>query len=352
MIDRILEKGSKGLRLSLDEALKLAAFKDVDQVHALGKAAMRNRLKRFSRNATFVLNLMVNPSNICDSQCKFCHYHALENDPTAYTMSKKEILGQVSKYNLKEVHITGGMNKHWPYKKSLELISSINKLYPALYIKAYTAVEIDRFANDEKRSVEGILTELKQAGLNSLTGGGAELFSTRMRAKYCPNKISPETWISIHHLAHKLGIRSNATMLYGLDETDEEIVDHLIALRDAQDASEGFSCFIPLAYQPSTNDRSGTGPSPLENLRMVALSRLLLDNFAHIKAYWPMIGVDTAAAALSWGADDLDGTLGKERIAHSGLASSPESLSRNMMIDIIKFGGFIPAERDGNFNEQ
>ncbi|MBI5399303.1 CofH family radical SAM protein [Candidatus Saganbacteria bacterium] len=348
LLENILNKGALGQRLDRVEALQLAQLKTVDEVHALGSAALQNRLKRFGRQATYVLNLTVNPSNICDSKCKFCHYHAAEDDPTAYVMTLEEILKQIKELKPKEIHVTGGLNKHWPYKKSRELIAQIRKIYSALYIKAFTAVEIDRFAKDEARTAEEILLELKNSGLNSLAGGGAELFSLRMRKKYCPDKIGPKRWLEIHHLSHQLGISSNATMLYGLKESAEEIVDHLLALRAAQNKTGGFSCFIPLAYQREKGTDEN-GPSPLKNLRIIALARLILDNFKHIKAYWPMIGVDTAAVALSWGADDLDGTLGKERIAHSGSAVSPESLSRSMMIRTIEAGGFTAVERNGYF---
>ena len=348
-ISKILEKGSSLKRVSKPEALALANLTTVNQIHKLGQAGLKNRMNRFGRKASYVLNLAVNPSNICDSECGFCHYHASEHDPHSYVLTTEDILNQIKSFQPTEVHITGGLNKHWSYAKSLALITQIRSVHQKLYIKAYTAVEIDRFANDEKHSRLEILKELAAAGLNSLTGGGAEIFSERMRAKYCPTKIKPEAWLKTHHLAHGLGLSSNATMLYGLGETSEEIIDHLFALRDAQDKTGGFSCFIPLAYQPMKNNSSDYSSSPLENLKIIALSRLVLDNFNHIKAYWPMIGIETAAVGLSWGADDLDGTLGKERIAHAGDSRSPEALSRSMMIATIKSGGFIPHERRGDF---
>jgi len=179
---------------------------------------------------------------------------------------------------------------------------------------------------------------------------GRQGANERMRRKYCHLKTSPEEWLAIHRTAHEIGVGSNATMLYGLGESAAEVVDHLIRLREAQDRSEGFSCFIPLAYQPDKAKAHDRGPSPLDNLRIMALSRLILDNIPHIKAYWPMIGIETAAAGLSWGADDLDGTLGEERIAHAGNARSPSALSAEMMRTTIRLGGFTPVERDGEFN--
>jgi aminodeoxyfutalosine synthase len=310
---------------------------------------LENKKDRFGLKATYVINYSVNPSNLCSSQCKFCHYHAQEGDPHAYILSQEEILAPLAQMKPKEIHITGGLNDSWNLKNSLSLITEIHRLYPNLFIKAFTAVEIDSFAVSSKTSPKVILQKLQVAGLQSLTGGGAEMFSPRLREKYCPQKISPESWLGIHQAAHSIGIASNATMLYGIGETDQEIVDHFLTLREAQDRSRGFSCFIPLAYQPEKNKPQDRGPSALENLRIIALARLLLDNFDHIKAYWPMIGLATAAVALSFGADDLDGTLGKERIAHSGAAKSPEFLSRTMMEDTIRSGGFVPMERGGDF---
>ena len=242
------------------------------------------------------------------------------------------------------------MNRFWPFARALQLIDKIRSAHPSVYIKAYTAVEIDRFAQDEKQTPRDILQSLQAAGLQSLTGGGAELFAERMRRQYCPSKITAAAWLAIHHTAHALGLSSNATMLYGLGESAEELVDHLLQLREAQAQSHGFSCFIPLAYQPAKNNPAERSPAPRENLRVIALSRLILDNVPHLKAYWPMIGVETAAAALSWGADDLDGTLGEERIAHAGNARTPSALSAEMMQTTIRLGGFIAQERDGDFN--
>jgi aminodeoxyfutalosine synthase len=348
-LDAILSKAATGKRINRSETLILASCNTIDHIHKLGRAALTNRTRRFGNKATYVINLAVNPSNICDGKCGFCHYHTSEGDARAYVLTEKEILRRVRKTTPSEIHITGGMNRFWTFPKACELIRKIWELQPGIHIKAYTAVEIDRFAKNEKASVTDILTILKEAGLQSLTGGGAELFSERMRKKYCPSKISPETWLSIHREAHKLGLSTNATMLYGLGESAEEITDHLHALRNMQDNSKGFSCFIPLAYQPSQDDPKDRGPSPLENLRIIALARLVLDNFPHIKAYWPMIGTETAATGLSWGADDLDGTLGEEKIAHAGAAKSPTSLNHKMMKETIRLGGFTAVERDGVF---
>lgn len=349
-MNQILAKAAACQRLTRADALALASDASVGHLLALGQAALQNRLQRVGRTATYVLNLAINPSNICDQKCGFCHYHADETAPHAYVLSEEAILRRIAELNPREVHITGGMNRFWPFARALGLITQIRARHPAVYIKAYTAVEIDRFARDSQKTPREILLALQAAGLQSLTGGGAELFSEQMRRKFCPSKITADAWLAIHHTAHALGLSSNATMLYGLGESAAERVDHLLRLRAAQDQSKGFSCFIPLAYQPEKKNPDDHGPSPRENLRVIALSRLILDNVPHIKAYWPMIGLETAAAALSWGADDLDGTLGEERIAHAGAARTPNALSAEMMQKTIRLGGFTPVERDGNFN--
>ncbi len=347
--DRALERGAAGDRLAPEEALALASASSPDEVLRLGQAALANRQERFGDRATYVFNLSINPSNICRGGCRFCQYSARPHDEHAYTLDSETILGQIGEARPVEVHIVGGMNRTWDLERSLGLIQEIRRRHPLIHIKAYTAVEIDWFARSENSTVRDVLKAFKEAGLEAMPGGGAELFSARMRDEYCPDKLSPEGWIAIHAAAHGLGISTNATMLYGLDETPAERVEHLLALRRAQDDSGGFSCFIPLAYQPGGDEAWREGPPPQVNLAVVALARLVLDNVPHIKAYWPMIGLETAAAALSWGADDLDGTLGHERIAHAAGARTPRSVTRDQMEETIRLGGFRPVERDGQF---
>ncbi len=346
---RALEVGKAGQRLSEEEALALAEANTPTEIHHLGEAALLNRKRRFGERATYVYNLSINPSNICNGGCLFCRYSALPDDDHAYVLEENTIFDQIATTNPSEVHIVGGMNRIWGFQRNLALISDIRERYPLMHIKAYTAVELDWFSRFEDLTIEEVLISLKEAGLNALPGGGAEIFSARMRSKYCPSKLSPEGWIAIHHLAHKMDISTNATMLYGLGETPTERVEHLLALREAQDKTGGFSCFIPLAYQPGEERMSEDRVSPIVDLSVVALARLILDNVPHIKAYWPMIGLDTTAVALSWGADDLDGTLGHERIAHTAGARTPRSVTQEQMEETIRLGGFEPAERDGRF---
>ncbi len=345
-----LTKGGEGERLSREEALALVSLLTPKALFELQCAALRNRHGRYGKRATFVSNLQINPSNICEGTCRFCRYAAKPGDPHAYVMSEQEICDRIDRARPAEVHIVGGMNREWPFERSLGLVRRVRELWPTLHIKAFTAVEIDYFARETGETPAAVLAALREAGVDALPGGGAEIFSARMRRAHCPSKLSPEGWLDIHRRAHGLGMITNATLLYGLDETDEERVDHLLALREAQDGSGGFSCFIPLPYQPGADADRLDGPSPLLDLGMVALARLVLDNFDHIKAYWPMMGLETAAAALSFGADDLDGTIGEERIAHAAGAPTPKAVSRERMIDTISAGGFEPFERDGRFN--
>jgi aminodeoxyfutalosine synthase len=350
LAEQALKKGAANKRLGRDEALALTTLTAPTALHRLGAAARCNRDDRFATRATYVANLTINPSNICEGRCGFCRYSAQEGDDHAYVLDEKTILERVERLEPVEVHIVGGMNDIWDFDRSLALLQAIKGKSSDIHIKAFTAPEIDRFAKRSKNSTTQVLSLLKDAGLDAMPGGGAEVFSKRMRDKYCPSKISSSAWIDIHQQAHQLGISTNATMLYGLDESWEERIDHLIALREAQDQTGGFSCFIPLAYQPEENDPDGTGPTPRLNLMVTAVSRLVLDNFDHIKAYWPMLGLETAAAALSWGADDLDGTLGEERIAHAAGAKTPKSVTRERMVETISLGGYDPVERDGLFN--
>jgi len=344
-----LSKGANGERLSRDEAAALARARRPDEIHALGEAALANRRARFGNRATYVFNLQINPSNICAGTCRFCRYSARPGDAHAYALDEAEILNRIERLQPTEVHVVGGMNAIWDYDRSLGLVREIRRRHPGMFIKAFTAVEIDWFARTAGKDARDVLLELVEAGLDGMPGGGAEIFSPRMRERLCPEKIDPAEWMRIHRIAHGLGIGTNATMLYGLGETPDERAEHLLALRDAQDATGGFACFIPLAYQPGENAAWEDAPPPIESLGVIALARLVLDNIPHVKAYWPMIGLETAAAGLSWGADDLDGTLGEERIAHAAGARSPKALTRRRMQETIRLGGFEPVERDGRF---
>lgn len=349
LFEKALEKGGRGERLARDEAMALAARITPDRLHALGRAALANRRLRFGGKATFVFNLQINPANVCGARCTFCNYAASKNDPHAYVMSEEEILGKVAQLQPTEAHIVGGLNQVWPYERNLGLVRQLRTQYPDLHIKAFTAVEIAYFAKTARKSELQILEELKDAGVEALPGGGAEIFSERLWQQHWKNKIGPKDWVRIHQLAHALGLATNATMLFGFGDTWAERMEHLLILRQAQDQSRGFACFIPLAFQPGEGRFVSHGPTPLETLAVLAIARLVLDNIAHLKSYWPMSGVETAAAGLSWGADDMDGTISEEKIAHLAGATTPKGLARERMTETIRMAGFEPVERDGRF---
>ena len=343
-----IEKMAQCRRLDRPEALALAQITQPDQFLALGQAAYANRTARFKNRATFVYNLHINPSNLCEGGCRFCGYAKKQGEADAYVLSENQILEQVSQHKPAEVHIVGGLNHTWTFERSLRLIQLLRDRFSHIFIKAFTAVELDWFARQANLDSQEVLRQLVESGVDGLPGGGAEVFAKRIRDKLCPNKLTPQGFLEIHQQAHQLGIGTNATMLAGLGETVAERVDHLFALRQAQDQSGGFISFIPLFYQ--TQKPGQHQPlSPMQRLVIIALARAVLDNFPHIKAYWPMLGLETAATALSFGADDLDGTLGKERIVHAAGAKTPKSLALERLAQTVRIGGFQPMERDGAF---
>lgn len=352
IFEKALNKGALCERLTREEAYSLAESITPDRLHRLGNAALSNRQKRFGREATYVFNIQINPSNICGSGCTFCNYAASKTAPHAYVMEESEILEKVERLRPTEAHIVGGLNQIWSYRRSLGLIASLRSNFPDLHIKAYTAVEIDYFARTGKLSESDVLDQLKEAGMDAMPGGGAEIFSERLYRLHWKGKTSPKNWVRIHQLAHSKKIPTNATMLFGFGDTWEERIEHMLILRQAQDDSGGFSCFIPLPFQPGTGRFIEQGPTPLETLSVLAISRLVLDNIPHLKSYWPMTGLETGAAGLSWGADDMDGTISEEKIAHLAGAAGPIGLARTKMMETISMAGFTPVERDGMFGEK
>ena len=350
IFEQALEKGSRCERLSRKAAYCLAEAITPDRLHRLGEAALANRRQRFGRQATYVFNMQINPTNICGSGCTFCNYAASKNAPHAYVLEEAEIFEKVKRLCPTEVHIVGGLNQIWPFQRNLELVRSLRSRFSGLHIKAYTAVEIDYFAKTVGLPESAVLDRLKAAGMDAMPGGGAEIFSERLYRQHWKNKTSPEGWVRIHQLAHGKGIPTNATMLFGFGDTWEERIEHLLILRQAQEQSGGFSCFIPLPFQPGVGNFIEKGPTPLETLAVLAISRLVLDNIPHLKSYWPMTGLETGAAGLSWGADDMDGTIGEEKIAHLAGAATPVGLARDKMVQTINTAGFIPVERDGAFS--
>jgi aminodeoxyfutalosine synthase len=299
----------------------------------------------------FVLNRKIEHTNICVLSCKFCDFATKKDRPNAYEMTVEEILSKLSP-ELHEVHITGGMPPDWPWERYVEMVRTIHDKFPNIDVKAYTAVEIDFFHKKFKKSIEEVLLELKAAGLCTMPGGGAEVFSERVRRLLFNQKIGAKAWVDIHRTAHRLGIPTNATILYGHIETFEERIIHLIKLRELQDETGGFLSFIPLAFQPGDTGIKGRSEftSAIDDLKTIAISRLMLDNFPHIKAYWVMLTEEVAAIALNFGADDMEGTVGEEHIAHDAGAISPMKLAKDQIIKIIRDAGKIPVERDVYYN--
>jgi aminodeoxyfutalosine synthase len=265
-------------------------------------------------------------------------------------MSMEEILGHVDE-ETREVHIVGGHHPDWPFEKYEEIVRSIHQHFPNVQVKAFTAAEIDYFYRRWKVTPEESLARLKEAGLRSMPGGGAEVFSDRVHKLLFAGKSNADRWAEIHRLAHNMGIHSNATLLYGHIETYQERVEHMLRLRELQDETGGFLAFIPLEYQVGDTHLVPRQASAIDDLKTIAAARLLLDNFPHIKAYWVMIGEETASIALNFGASDLDGTIGEERIAHAALAASPVGLARERMLRLIRDAGKTPVERDALYNE-
>lgn len=333
--------------LTFEEARELFADDSPDALFALRALADAARVARHGRRATFVDNLQINPSNVCVRDCKFCGFAAKPGESHAFVQSEEEIFDAVAAHAPNEVHIVGGLNHEWGYRRSLALVDALHTRFPAMYIKSFTAVEMHWFARTAKLPLETVLKEMRAAGMHSMPGGGAELFSERIRQAHFRHKLGADDWLDVHARAHRLGIQSNATMLFGFGETLEERLQHLFRLRDQQAETGGFVSFIPLAMQYGKD--SSRAISPFENLKIIAMSRLVLDNIPHIKAYWPMIGLSTAAAGLSWGADDLDGTIGMEKVAHGSGATTPKLVARDEMWRLIEFAGYEPVERGGDY---
>ena len=347
-LDDICEKVLSGERLNMEEGLTLFT---TPHVHVVGALANWVREKRHGDITYFNRNLHINATNVCEADCIFCSFSRLKTgDAAAYTMTMQQAVGRIAALKqtfVSEVHIVNGLNPDLPFSYYTDLLKAIKSERPDLHIKGFTAVEIHYYAEKYQMTYAEVLLQLREAGLDSLPGGGAEIFHPRARRKLCRDKVDGEGWIEIHRTAHRLGFRTNSTMLFGSIEKLEERVDHLLQLRSLQDETGGFQTFIPLKYHNSNNRLQRLGEtSSMDCLRTIAAARLLLDNFDHIKAYWPMLGVETAQLSLSWGADDLDGTVREERIYHMAGAKTPQMLGRRQLIQLIERAGRLPVERD------
>ncbi|MCX6143822.1 MAG: aminofutalosine synthase MqnE [Ignavibacteriales bacterium] len=344
----IWQKVQRGERLSFEDGLTMFRTSDVI---SLGKMAHFVQKERSGDAVYFVLNQKIEPTNICVLACKFCDFATKAGRPDAYGMTIHEILHKLTP-DIHEVHITGGLHPDWEWDYYLEMLRQIKAQFPNVDIKAFTAVEIDFFHKKFKLPIDEVLRQLKEAGMRTMPGGGAEVFSERVRKRLFSSKIGAKVWLDIHRAAHLMGIPTNSTILYGHIETLEERVDHLVKLRTLQDETRGFLTFIPLAFQPGDTGIKPTNrfTSAIDDLKMIAVSRLMLDNFPHIKAYWVMLTEEVASVALNFGADDLDGTVGGEKIAHDAGAITPMQLTKEKIIKIIRDAGKIPVERDVFYN--
>lgn len=349
----LVEKVEKGQRLNRDDGIRLMKSKDILTV---GYMADLIRKRKNEDNVYFVVNRHINHTNVCKTRCKLCAFGRDADDQGAYLLSLDEIeekAREVQNAHVSELHIVGGCHPDLRLEYYEDMLRRVRRILPHLKITAFTAVEIDHFAASEGISISEVLRRLQNVGLDALPGGGAEIFAERVRRQICEKKLSGERWLEIHEAAHKMGIRTNATMLYGHIETVEERIDHFLALRELQDRTGGFLTFIPLAFHPNNTAlehldiKETTG---IEDLKVLAVARLLLDNFDHIKAYWIMIGPKLAQVSLAFGVDDLDGTVIEEQIGHDAGAKTVQQLSKADMIKMIKAAGRRPIERDTLYN--
>jgi len=367
MPSKIQKKVLAGRRITEEDALRLF---ETDDLFTLGALAAHVAGEKNGRKAYFIRNRHINPTNICVNRCKFCAFSRSKGQEGAFELTIEEIIRKIGEvqgakgkgrrakgknnnhaspiihHGISEVHIVGGLHPEWPFEHYLNMLSAIKKPFPKLHIKAFTAVEIDYFSKISGRSLEDTLTALKKSGLGSMPGGGAEIFREGIRNRLCPEKIPGDRWIEVMEAAHRVGIRTNATMLYGHVESFADRVDHLSRLRSLQDRTEGFQAFIPLAYHPKNTEIEGSYTSGIDDLKTMAVSRIFLDNFAHIKAYWIMLGEKISQLALLFGADDIDGTIIEEKITHSAGALAGEKLTAEQLVNLIQKAGKKAVERD------
>jgi aminodeoxyfutalosine synthase len=368
---RIRDRILSGRRISEEDALALFASDDLFLIGSLAAHAAR---KKNGDKAYFIRNRHINPTNICVNRCKFCAFSRSKGEEGAFELTIDDILKKIGNgqmvihakqagsqsvpgrsraavHGFSEVHIVGGLHPDWPFSRYCAMLSAIKKSFPKLHIKAFTAVEIDYFSRISGLSLEETLRQLKKSGLGSMPGGGAEIFSEGVRNQLCREKISGDRWLEVMETAHRAGIRSNATMLYGHVESYAERIDHLSRLRRLQDKTGGFQAFIPLAYHPKNTEIQGSYTSGIDDLRTIAVSRLFLDNFSHIKAYWIMLGEKISQLALLFGADDIDGTIIEEKITHAAGALTGEHLTAGQLVHLIRMAGKTPVERDSFYRK-
>ena len=354
-LEKIFDKVKRGERITFEEGIKL--FRTEDLI-GLGYIADFVNRKKNGNVVYFNINRHINPTNLCINKCQFCAFYRNSLDEHgAYEMSINKIIETLKpevEKGCTEVHIVGGLHPKWKFEDYLAIIKGIKDNFPKLHIKAFTCVEFDHFSRISGLSIEEVIDRLKEAGLGSVPGGGAEIFSQRVRRLLCRNKISGERWLEIAEKIHQKGLKSNATMLYGHIETYEERIDHLDRLRKLQDKTGGFNAFIPLSYHPENTELEKKlnikGSTGMDDLKVIAVSRIYLDNFKHIKAYWVMLGKKLAQTALWFGANDLDGTVVEETITYMAGYKTDRKATIPEIVNLIKTAKRKPIERDTLYN--
>lgn len=353
-LNGIAQKVGAGERLTFADGVALFA---TDDLPSLGKLADSVRRRKHGHTTYFNVNRHFNPTNVCYADCKFCGFYRTPRQPDAYTHNIDDslrIAGEAVKEGATELHITGGLNTKLPFSYFTDLLSALKQHYPQLHLKAFTMVELDHFAHFYKLSDEEVIEKLIEAGLDSCPGGGAEIFREPTRSMICAHKCDANRWLELSGKVHAAGLKTNATMLYGHIESVEDRVDHLIRLRQQQDESGGFQCLIPLAFYPENTQLAHLpGPSGVDSLKTMAVSRLILDNFEHLKAYWVMLGKRLAQVALHFGANDIDGTItegGELSESYSIESNNEVKMSRDEIVALIEDAGFTAVERDTVYN--
>lgn len=346
-LDSVAKKVFNGERLSFDEGVILYRSSDI---LAVGWLANYVREKMWGNTTFFNVNRHINPTNVCVAACRLCAFGRKKDTPGAYTMALEEAWETAaSGYSeaVTEFHIVGGLHPDLPFQYFLDLVAGLKERFPQVHLKAFTMVEVAYLARRAKLTIRETLEKLKEAGVDSLPGGGAEIFNDRVRHIICDHKIDGDQWIDTARTAHQLGLKSNATMLYGHVENEEDRVDHLVRLRDLQDETHGFQTFIPLAFHPDNTPLQHLPKTTgLLDIKQIAIGRLMLDNFPHIKAYWQMLTAKIAQIALRFGADDIDGTVIEEKIYHDAGATTPQGMRRQELMRLIREAGREPVERD------
>ena len=351
-LDGVWQTVAAGRRLDAAQATTLLESHDI---LALGAMADFARARAVGDEVYFISNRHINHTNVCRNRCLFCAFSHDEGDADAYTLSIDEVVDKARETlavgGISEIHIVGGEHPDLPFDYYLDMMRALRELAPGVHIQAFTASEIAHFARISDQSVGEVLQALKDAGLGSLPGGGAEVFSGRVRDMICERKISGQTWLDVHRAAHGVGMVSNATMLYGHVEEPGELADHMVQLRDLQDETGGFNAFIPLSFQPANTGLSELpGPTGFDDLKMLAVGRLVLDNFRHVKAFWINVGLKLAQVSLAFGVNDLDGTVVEEKISHAAGVDTGQELSKAELVHVIQAAGRVPVERDTLYN--